>query len=84
MLDYQTILETVIKTLARQLEISPASIAEETRMVEDLGADSLDAVELVMTLEEGYNIMISNDEASALRTVGQIAAFIRGQLEGAL
>lgn len=78
---YQRILDTVIKTLARQLEISPDSINEETRVVEDLGADSLDVVELIMTLEEGYNIIISNDDASVLRTVGQIVAFIQKQLE---
>ncbi len=81
MLDYQTILETVIKTLARQLEISPGTIHEETRIIEDLGADSLDVVELIMTLEEGYNIIISNDDASVLRAVGQIVAFIQRQLE---
>lgn len=84
MVDYQTILETVIRTLARQLEISPGTIGEETRIIEDLGADSLDVVELIMTLEEGYNIIISNDDASVLRTVGQIVAFIQRQLEKSL
>ena len=49
-------------------------------MVDDLGADSLDVVELIMTLEEGYNIIISNDDASELLTVGQIVVFIEKQL----
>lgn len=84
MADYQMILDTVIKTLARQLEISPGGIREETRIIEDLGADSLDVVELIMTLEEGYNIIISNDDASVLRTVGQIVAFIQRKLEKSL
>jgi len=71
-----TIFETVRNVLARQLEISPDMITEETRILEDLGADSLDVVELIMTLEEHYNIIITNDNANELRSVGQIVDFI--------
>lgn len=74
------IFETVRLTLARQLEISPDMINEDTRIVDDLGADSLDVVELIMTLEEGYNIIITNEAATELQTVGQIVAFIEKQL----
>ena len=79
--DYSSIFETIRRTLAKQLEISPDSITEDTRIIQDLGADSLDVVELIMTLEEGYNIIISNDDASELQTVGQIVAFIEKQLK---
>ncbi len=79
--DYNSIFETVKITLAKQLEISPDSITESTRIVQDLGADSLDVVELIMTLEEGYNIIITNDDASELFTVGQIVVFIEKQLK---
>ncbi len=71
-----TILERVINTLAKQLEISPDQINEKTNIMEDLGADSLDLVELVMELESVYNIVITNDTAGDLSTVGAIAAFI--------
>lgn len=74
-----TILERVISTLARQLEIDPALITEETNIIADLGADSLDIVELIMELEETYNIIINNDTAGDLSTVGKIAAFIEKQ-----
>lgn len=74
-----TILERVINTLARQLEIDPALITEETNIIADLGADSLDIVELIMELEETYNIIINNDTAGDLSTVGKIAAFIEKQ-----
>lgn len=74
-----TILERVISTLARQLEIDPALITEETNIIADLGADSLDIVELIMELEETYNIIINNDAAGDLSTVGKIAAFIEKQ-----
>lgn len=73
--------EIVRMTLAKQLEISPDLISENTKIIDDLGADSLDVVELIMTLEEKYNIIITNDEASELQTVGQVAAFIEKQLE---
>ncbi|MEM5769104.1 MAG: acyl carrier protein [Bacillota bacterium] len=78
--EYTAIFETVRLTLARQLEISPDTIHEDTRVIEDLGADSLDVVELIMTLEEGYNIIITNDAAAELQTVGQIVVFIEKQL----
>lgn len=79
--DYNSILKTVRLTLAKQLEISPDAITEDTRIVQDLGADSLDVVELVMTLEEGYNIIITNDDAAELITVAQIVSFIEKQLK---
>ncbi len=72
--------ETVRKLLARQLEIDPESITEKTKILEDLGADSLDLVELISTLEEGYNIIITNDISGELATVGDIVAFIDKQL----
>ena len=76
-----TTFETVRSVLAKQLEIDPDSITESTRIFEDLGADSLDLVELVMTLEEGYNIIITNEIAGTLATVGDVVAFIDKQLE---
>ena len=82
--DYNSIFETIRITLAKQLEISPDSITEDTRIVQDLGADSLDVVELIMTLEEGYNIIITNDDASELFTVGQIVVFVEKQLKKSL
>lgn len=74
------VFDTVRKILAKQLEISPDAITEETRIIDDLGADSLDVVELVMTLEEHYNIIITNDKAGELDTVGKIVLFIEKYL----
>lgn len=72
--------ETIRKLLARQLDIDQEKITEKTKILEDLGADSLDLVELIATLEEGYNIIITNDISGELVTVGDIAAFIDKQL----
>ncbi|NLW65471.1 MAG: acyl carrier protein [Clostridiales bacterium] len=76
-----SIFETVQKTLARQLEISPELITPETRIMEDLGVDSLDLVELIMALEEGYNIIISAENGKDLTTIGEIAEFIESELK---
>lgn len=64
--------ETVRKVLAEQLEVDPATITMETDIIEDLGADSLDLVELVMSLEEHYDIVLTDDKTANVRTVGQV------------
>jgi len=64
--------ETVRKVLAEQLEVDPAMITMETDIIEDLGADSLDLVELVMSLEEHYDIVLTDDKTANVRTVGQV------------
>ncbi len=64
--------ETVRKVLAEQLEVDPAAITMETDIIEDLGADSLDLVELVMSLEEHYDIVLTDDKTANVRTVGQV------------
>ena len=73
--------EKVKKIVVEQLGVQEDQVNPEAKFIEDLGADSLDVVELIMTLEEGYNIIITNDDASELRSVGQIVAFIEKQLK---
>ncbi len=76
-----TTLEKVISTLARQLEMDAGDISAQTDIVSDLGADSLDLVELLMELERTYNIVISGDETGNVTTVGAIAEFIDRKLK---
>lgn len=64
--------ETVRKVLAEQLEVDPAMITMETDIIDDLGADSLNLVELVMSLEEHYDIVLTDDKTANVRTVGQV------------
>ena len=66
----------VCELLAKQLEIDPDTITMETNIVEDLGADSLDVVELVMALEEEYGLVVTEEGVGDLRTVRQVAEFI--------
>ena len=64
--------ETVKKVLAAQLEVDPELITADTDIMDDLGADSLDLVELVMSLEEHYDIVLTDDKTANVRTVGQV------------
>ena len=64
--------EQVCKMLAEQLGIDASGIKPESEVVKDLGADSLDVVELLMTLEDEYNITLPEDDVEGLKTVQDI------------
>ena len=66
----------VIDIVAEQLGVDKEKVTPETSFVNDLGADSLDTVELVMELEEEFDISIPDDAADKIQTVGQAIEFI--------
>ncbi len=68
--------ERVIDIVADQLGVSKEQITPETSYVNDLGADSLDVVELVMEFEEEFDINIPDDAAEKIQTVGQTIEYI--------
>jgi acyl carrier protein len=68
--------DRVIDIVASQLGVSKDQITPETSFINDLGADSLDTVELVMELEEEFEINIPDDAAEKIQTVGQAVEFI--------
>jgi acyl carrier protein len=68
--------EKVIDIVAEQLGVDKEKIKPESNFVNDLGADSLDTVELVMELEEEFDINIPDDAAEKITTVGQAIKFI--------
>ena len=70
------IFEKVRAALASQFEIDPEKITPETNLVDDLGADSLDVVELIMNIEDEFGISISDEDAASLYTVGRIVEFL--------
>ncbi|MBS0208126.1 MAG: acyl carrier protein [Planctomycetes bacterium] len=71
-----TVKERVINIVAEQLGVNKEQVTPETSFVNDLGADSLDTVELVMELEEEFDINIPDDSAEKIQTVGQAIDFI--------
>jgi len=68
--------EKVRKMLAQQLGIAEDKITPESEVVKDLGADSLDVVELMMALEDDYGITLPESEVEGLKTVGDIVAMM--------
>jgi len=64
------------KLLAQNLNLSPEKVTEQTKIVEDLGYDSLDTVEMLMSLEEQLNIAIPDEDAMNLKTLGDVADYI--------
>ena len=68
--------QRVIDIVAEQLGVDKEKVSPETSFVNDLGADSLDTVELVMELEEEFDINIPDDAAEKIQTVGQAIGFI--------
>ena len=71
--------ERVIDIVSEQLGVDKEKITRETSFVNDLGADSLDTVELVMELEEEFDINIPDDAAEKITTVGQAIDYIENQ-----
>lgn len=68
--------ERVIDKVCEHLHAEKDKIRDETNFVDDLGADSLDTVELIMDLEEEFEIQIPDDAAEKIRTVGEAVRFI--------
>ena len=68
--------ETIIDLLAKQFRIDPSTIDADTNSVEDLGADSLEIVDMLMAIEENFGITVSDEEALTLKTVKDVADFI--------
>ncbi|MBO7173213.1 MAG: acyl carrier protein [Burkholderiaceae bacterium] len=68
--------QRVKKVVAEQLNISEADIKNESAFIDDLGADSLDTVELVMALEDEFGVEIPDDQQEKLRTVQNAIDFI--------
>lgn len=71
-----SIREKVIALVANQLSKETAKIKLTDRIVEDLGADSLDIVTMLMNLEETYGVTIPDDDAMNLKTVGELVAYL--------
>lgn len=74
--------EKLIKIIAEQLGVDAAECKPEARLLEDLGADSLDVVELIMAVEEEFDIEIPDEDAENLATVGQIIAYVAQKKQG--
>ena len=68
--------DDVKAVVVEQLNVNEGEVKPESKFVDDLGADSLDVVELVMALEEKFEIEITDEEAEKIQTVGDVVAYI--------
>lgn len=80
----QDIADRVLKVVFEVLRVPEEKITADSRFKEDLGADSLDTVTLLMALEEEFEGDIADEEAEKLITVGDAISFIQGKAEGQL
>ena len=70
------VFENVKKMIAKQLKADEAAITMETRLVEDLKADSANVMVMIMDLEDNYGIIIEDDQIMNLKTVGDVVKYI--------
>lgn len=70
------VLEKVKMILSNQFEVDVDSITAETNVIEDLGADSLDVVDMLMSLEDEFDVEIPDEEIEKMRTVADVVSYI--------
>ena len=72
----KSISEKVKDIIVEQLGVNPEQVTETASFIEDLGADSLDTVELVMAFEEEFGVEVPDEDAEKLQTVGNVVEYI--------
>jgi len=80
-MEREELLKKVRHIVSDKLSISEEQVTEDASFIDDLGADSLDTVELVMALEDEFGLDIPDDEAEKLTTVGKALDYIQGHLK---
>ena len=74
--------ERVKEIIVEQLGVSREEVAPEASFIDDLGADSLDIVELVMAMEEEFDVEIPDDDVEKIQTIGAAIDYLKAKLEG--
>ena len=77
----ENITEKVRDIIVEQLGVNPEQVTPEAKFIEDLGADSLDTVELVMAFEEEFGIDVPDEEAEKLQSVGDVVRYVEETAE---
>ncbi len=77
----QSVEDKVKEIIVEQLSVNPEQVTAEAKFIEDLGADSLDVVELVMAFEEQFGIEVPDEDAEKLQNVGDVNSYIKEALD---
>jgi acyl carrier protein len=74
--------ERVAEIIVEQLGVSKEEVTPKASFIDDLGADSLDIVELVMAMEEEFDVEIPDDDAEKIQTIGDAISYLKGKGKG--
>ena len=74
------VLEKIKEILARSLDVDIETLSADTKIAEDLGADSLDIVEILMDIESEYGIEIPDEDIESIKTIGDAAEYIQNKM----
>lgn len=77
----KSITERLTTVIVDQLGIKPEKVKPESKFIEDLGADSLDTVELIMACEDEFDLEVSDEDAEKIVTVGNAIEYLEGKLK---
>ncbi|MBQ3933936.1 MAG: acyl carrier protein [Elusimicrobiaceae bacterium] len=80
-MDAKSVEERVKNIIVEQLRVEPEQVKPEAQFVNDLGADSLDTVELIMALEEEFGVEIPDEQAEKIKTVGEAIEHIKAKVK---
>ena len=75
------VFEKIQELLSEQLNIDKATITRETNIIDDLKADSLDVVEMLITLEDEFGISVPDEDAKSLTTIGDLVMYVESKTE---
>ena len=75
-----TMQDRLRQLVSSQLGVEFDEVVEDARILDDLGADSLDVVELVMTLEEAFDIVVPDEDIEGMQTIGDVQSYLAGRV----
>ncbi|MEM6910563.1 MAG: acyl carrier protein [Verrucomicrobiota bacterium] len=81
MADDKSIEDKVKDIIVEQLGVNPEQVTPEAKFIEDLGADSLDTVELVMAFEEEFSVEVPDEDAEKLQSVGDVVTYVKDKAD---
>ena len=76
------VFEKIREILCNQLDLDPENVTMESTLADDLGADSLDVVDLVMSIEDTFGVEFPDEEIENMKTVGDVVEFIESNTDG--
>ena len=75
------VIDRIIELLSEQLNVGKETLNKDTRIIEDLHADSLDVVEMLIALEDEFHISVPDEDAKDLNTIGKLAEYVETKIQ---